>query len=103
MIYKAETYEKRRWRDDVLFTRYLQDSTYEQKMLSKCKFLNKIAEQENINEIHMLLLDNITKLHSICYYDNTEDFIMSLTTNTKIIVTLSLNDFYSLLVSCSNN
>lgn len=102
MLYQTETREKRRWRDDFLFVHCLNNYSREQKMLSKRKLLSKLSEEETISEFHMLLLDNITKLHSVTYYEETQSFIMSLTLESTITTKLPLKDFYDLFISCIN-
>lgn len=98
MIYTTQTNANRIWHDEVEFvTNSWAADLYLEQTLSKKKLLKNLSEIKVLNELHMIILDNLSKLSSIRRYQDIDSVIFSLEDNTEIIINIINWEFFELL------
>ena len=63
-----------KWNDEIRCMRWLPNKHSQTSYLSKQKILKYFSELETLNELHILLLDNMSKLFCLHYYPEDSEF-----------------------------
>ena len=71
--------------------------------ISKKKLLKYFSEKEELDEFHLLLLDNIIKTFAFVYYTEDREFTISLYGDKRIVVTITQKDFEDIIKNCTSD
>ena len=69
--------------------------------ISKKKLLKYFSEKEELDEFHLLLLDNIIKTFSFIYYTEDGEFTMRLYGDKSIVFHIPQKDFENIVTNCT--
>lgn len=71
--------------------------------ISKKKMLKYFSEKEELDEFHLLLLDNIIKTFCFVYYTEAGEFTMRLSGDKSIVIHIPQKDFENIVTNCTSD
>lgn len=89
------------WHNYINCACWSEDMKVKNVSLSKKKMLKFFSEKDELEEFHMLLLDNIIKALAFVYYIESGEFIIFAYGDKKISVTIYKEDFENLVQNCT--
>ena len=85
------------WNDEISCMRWLPNKHAQTSQLSKQKILRYFSELETLNPIHILLLDNMSKIYCLHYYPEDSEFRIFIGPGNFIITKIAEDDFENIL------
>lgn len=101
MIYRTHANVERIWYDEFDFIEWLPNFDSKRTKLSKKKLLKRLSELNSITDLHILLLDNLSKIFSILYYPEDQELLLNLESSIHITVKAERATFNEILMSCA--
>lgn len=99
MISLTQTEIQRTWNDELIFIDWQRTCCPRRYKLSKKKLLKSLSEIKQFTELNMLILDNLSSLYGIYYYNECQELILSLSGNVTISINARYTAFHNLLMS----
>ena len=87
------------WHDDICCVCWLPNLERSERKLSKKKLLKYFSELKEINEFHILLLDNLSKIFSLRHYMGENNVTISLDDTRAIDVCVPEAVFMSIITA----
>lgn len=89
------------WNDEIRCMRWLPNMHSQTSYLSKQKILRYFSELETLNAIHILLLDNMSKIYCLHYYTEDSEFRIFIGPGNFITTEINKQLFEDLLMNCT--
>jgi len=90
-----------RWHDYIYCTCWFENMKSQVVSISKKKILKFLSEKDELEEFHLLLLDNIIKTLTFVYYIEDNEFTIHTYGDQRIVVTIPQKDFEDIVANCT--
>ena len=93
------------WNDRIWYNCWYEDIKLKSQTgyISKKKLLKYFSEKEELDEFHLLLLDNIIKTFCFVYYTEDGKFTMRLSGAKSIVITIPQKAFEDIVKNCTSD
>ena len=89
------------WDEHIYCTCWFEDMKSQYFFISKKKLLKYFSEKDELDDFHLLLLDNIIKTLSFVYYTKDSKFNISLYGDKRIVIHIPQKDFEDIVKNCT--